>query len=73
MPPLGLKPTKLVMDSVMDIDKHRTFPAYSRTKFETWFKRHAAATQDAYPNHVSYFHGCYVNYNFPNWVRTWSS
>ena len=62
---LGLKPTKLVMHSVMDIDKHRTFPAYSRTKFETWFKRHAAATQDAYPNHVSYFHGCYVNYNFP--------
>ena len=62
---LGLKPTKLVMDSVMSIDKHRTFPAYSRTKFETWFKRHAAASQDVLPHHVSYFHGCYVNYNFP--------
>ncbi len=62
---LGLKPTKLVMDSVMAIDKHRTFPAYSRTKFETWFKRHAADSQEAYPHHVSYFHGCYVNYNFP--------
>jgi len=62
---LGLKPTKLVMDSVMAIDKHRTFPAYSRTKFETWFKRHAADVQDGYREHVSYFHGCYVNYNFP--------
>ena len=62
---LGLKPTKMVMDSVMAIDKHRTFPAYSRQKFTTWFKRHAAKEQDAYPNHVSYFHGCYVNYNFP--------
>ena len=62
---VGLKPTKLVMDSVMAIDKHRTFPAYSRQKFETWFKRHAAKEQDAYANHVSYFHGCYVNYNFP--------
>ena len=62
---VGLKPTKLVMDSVMAIDKRRTFPAYSRIKFETWFKRHAAKEQDGFANHVSYFHGCYVNYNFP--------
>ena len=62
---LGLKVTKVAMHSMMAIDKHRTFPAYSRQKFTTWFKRHAAKEQDAYPNHVSYFHGCYVNYNFP--------
>ena len=62
---LGLKPTKLVMHSVMDIDKHRTFPAYSSQKFTTWYKRHAAKGQDAFTHHVSYFHGCYVNYNFP--------
>ena len=62
---LGLKPTKLVMDSVMAIDKHRTFPAYSRQKFTTWYKRHAAKGQDAFARQVSYFHGCYVNYNFP--------
>ena len=62
---LGLKPTKVVMDSVMAIDKHRTFPAYSRQKFTTWYKRNAAKQQDAFPHHVSYFHGCYVNYNFP--------
>jgi len=62
---LGLKPVKAVMHGVMAIDKHRTFPAYSGTRFTTWFNRHAAAKQDAFANHVSYFHGCYVNYNFP--------
>jgi len=62
---LGLKPVKAIMDSVMAIDKHRTFPAYSGTKFTTWYKRHAAHEQDAFAHHVSYFHGCYVNYNFP--------
>ena len=62
---VGLKPVKAVMDGVMKIDKHRTFPAYTRQKFETWFRKNAAATQDQYKHHVSYFHGCYVNYNFP--------
>ena len=62
---LGLKPVKAVMHSVMAIDKHRTFPAYSGQKFETWFRRNAQTKQDGFRNHVSYFHGCYVNYNFP--------
>lgn len=62
---LGLKPVKVVMDAALAIDKHRTFPAYTGTKFETWFKKHAAAGQEAFAKHVSYFHGCYVNYNFP--------
>lgn len=62
---LGLKPVKAIMDGVMAIDKHRTFPAYSGTRFTTWFKRNAAQHQDQYEHHVSYFHGCYVNYNFP--------
>lgn len=62
---VGLKPVKAVMDGVMKIDKHRTFPAYTRQKFETWFRKNAAATQDQYKHHISYFHGCYVNYNFP--------
>lgn len=62
---LGLKPVKAVLHGVMGIDKHRTFPAYSSQKFETWYKRIAAKKQDSYSKHVSYFHGCYVNYNFP--------
>ena len=62
---LGLKPVKVVMDAVMAIDKHRTFPAYSAQKFETWYRKNAQAQQDKFAYHVSYFHGCYVNYNFP--------
>ena len=62
---LGLKPVKAVMDTVMAIDKHRTFPAYASQKFETWFRKNAEKRQNEFAHHVSYFHGCYVNYNFP--------
>ena len=64
-PILKLKPMKAVLHGVMKIDKHRTFPDYSSRKFESWFKKEAAPTQDQYSKHVSYFHGCYVNYNYP--------
>ncbi len=64
-PVLKLKPVKAVLHGVMAIDKHRTFPDYSSRKFESWFKKEVAATQDNYSKHVSYFHGCYVNYNYP--------
>jgi len=62
---VALKPVRLAMDLTLKIDHHRIFPKYSGMKFETWYKKKAAATQDLYPHHVSYFHGCYVNYNFP--------
>lgn len=62
---LGLKPVKLIMDKVLKIDDHRTFPKYSSQKFESWYSRNAAEIQRQYPEQVSYFHGCYVNYNFP--------
>jgi glycerol-3-phosphate dehydrogenase subunit C len=62
---VALKPVKALMDSVLAIDKHRTFPKYASQKFETWFKKYAADRQNDYSKHVSYFHGCYVNYNFP--------
>ncbi len=64
-PVLKLKPMKAVLHGVMGIDKHRTFPDYSSRKFESWFKKEAAPMQDQYSKHVSYFHGCYVNYNYP--------
>ena len=62
---LGLKPVKMVMDSVLKIDHRRTFPKYSSQTFESWYRKHAEAKQQTYSKHVSYFHGCYVNYNFP--------
>ena len=62
---LGLKPVKMVMDKVLAIDHHRMFPKYSSQKFETWFRKNAEVSQDTFAKHVSYFHGCYVNYNYP--------
>ena len=64
-PVLKLKPVKAILHGAMGIDKHRTFPDYSSRKFESWFKKEAAPLQDQYSKHVSYFHGCYVNYNYP--------
>ena len=58
---LGLKPVKAILDGVMKIDHRRTFPKYA---FESWYKK-VAEKQAAYPSQVSYFHGCYVNYNNP--------
>lgn len=57
--------TKWVLDKTVKIDHRRTFPKYAGTKFETWFRRNAEAQQSQYKHHVAYFHGCYVNYNFP--------
>ena len=62
---LGTSAAKSVMHSVLAVDKHRTFPKYSSEGFETWFRKNAQAVQDTFTKKVSYFHGCYVNYNEP--------
>ena len=61
---VGMKPVKMIMDKTLAIDHHRTFPKYSSQRFESWYKKQAAE-QDKFDKHVSYFHGCYVKYNFP--------
>lgn len=61
---MGLGVTKTLMDAVLGVDKHRTFPKYSGQKFTTWFRKNAAS-QEGFGRYVSYFHGCYVNYNNP--------
>lgn len=63
-PMLGLGITKSVMDGVLGISEKRTFPKYATKKFVTWFKHHAP-DQTQYSKQVHYFHGCYVNYNYP--------
>ncbi len=62
---LSLSPVKKVMDATLAIDSHRQFPAYSSEKFTTWFRKNAATSQGEYKKQVSFFHGCYVNYNYP--------
>ena len=61
---LGWDVTKLALDKTLQIDRHRTFPKYSFGTFEQWYKKQAQK-QSEYKNQVSYFHGCYVNYNNP--------
>jgi len=61
---LGWNVTKQILDGVLKVDRHRTFPKYSHEKFTTWMKKHADE-QKQYPHQLCYFHGCYVNYNFP--------
>ena len=60
----GLSITKTILDATMEIDHRRTFPKYSGRSFEGWLKRRSKE-QAAFPEQVAYFHGCYVNYNYP--------
>jgi glycerol-3-phosphate dehydrogenase subunit C len=56
--------TKTILDATFAIDKHRTFPKYSGRSFERWLKRRAKE-QAKFEKQVAYYHGCYVNYNYP--------
>ena len=60
---LAMKPVKKAMD-VFGVDSRRTFPKYSPVRFSGSFARNHPG-QDGFDRHVSYFHGCYVNYNYP--------
>lgn len=62
---LSLGAVKYVMDKTLSIDRHRSMPRYSSKKFTTWYRRNAAADQLKYKRQVTYFHGCYANYNYP--------
>ncbi len=66
---LPLKPVKAVLHGAFGIDKHRTFPKYSAEKFTTWFARHAKKQQEGFDRFVTYFHGCYANYNYPQLAK----
>lgn len=60
----GLGVTKTILDATLAIDRHRTFPKYSGRSFEAWLRLHAKE-QAKFERQVAYFHGCYVNYNYP--------
>ncbi|MBR4740579.1 MAG: anaerobic glycerol-3-phosphate dehydrogenase subunit C [Bacteroidales bacterium] len=60
----GLGITKSMMDAMLKIDHRRNFPKYSGRSFESWLKRRKKE-QAAFPEQVAYYHGCYVNYNYP--------
>ena len=59
---LRMTPVKALMHKMFGIDRHRDFPAYGREKFTDWFKKN---NRTDFEKFVTYFHGCYVNYNYP--------
>ena len=66
---LRARPVKALMHGVMGVDVHRTFPSYSSQKFTNWFRKASApggaTPQDGFGKYVSFYHGCYANYNYP--------
>lgn len=56
--------TKTVMDKTLGIDQRRQFPAYAKTSFRRRYQE-VAEQQKSFARQISYFHGCYVNYNAP--------
>ena len=64
-PVLGSRPVKYLMDKVIGVDERRRFPSYSKQTFEKWFRSEALEKQVSYKKQVSFFHGCYINYNYP--------
>ena len=61
---LSLDITKSVLDSTLGVSAHASMPKYASKRFEKWFKK-VKAHQEGYSRFVEYFHGCYVNYNYP--------
>ena len=61
---LSLGITKNVLDSTLGVSAHASMPKYASKRFEQWFKK-VKARQEGYSRFVEYFHGCYVNYNYP--------
>lgn len=62
---LGFKPVRLALDSLMGVDRRRVFPSYSKERFSSWFRKNALPRQARFARKIAYFHGCYVEYNFP--------
>lgn len=62
---LRLRPVRWFLDSVLGVDKKREFPQYASRTFVRWFSREARGKQSKYLSFVSFFHGCYVNWNYP--------
>lgn len=59
------QPVRWFLDVALGIDKRRVFPTYTSTTFTQWFNREAKARQGKYDRFVAFFHGCYVNWNYP--------
>lgn len=60
---LSLFPVKFFMDIFLRIPHRKTLPRYENSKFSSRFKKKIRKSQESYDRKVTYFHGCFVNYN----------
>ena len=61
----GLKPVKKLLDKTLGIDERQKLPKYSHQTFRSWFRQEAAEQQKQFKRKISFFHGCFTNYNDP--------
>jgi glycerol-3-phosphate dehydrogenase subunit C len=59
---VGLTIVKFMMEIFIRVPARRSFPSYNSGTFARWFKKIRPA-QKSYRSRVTYFHGCFVNYN----------
>lgn len=64
-PILRSKWIKGLLDTTLKIDDNRQLPQYSSHTFRRLFKKKFKDIQQKFSEKVTYFHGCYVNYNYP--------
>lgn len=62
---LEKKSVRRFMDRCLAIDERRTMPKYASERFASWFRKVAEKEQEGYSKYVTYFHGSYVNCNYP--------
>lgn len=62
---LGQKWAKEIMGATIGVAPKRTLPQYASQTFEKWFNANAKSLQGTFERQISYYHGCYANYNFP--------
>ncbi len=58
------KVVKKIMHNTLDVHDHKQLPKYSHGTFRSWYKS-SVPEQSQFSRQISYFHGCYVNYNHP--------
>jgi glycerol-3-phosphate dehydrogenase subunit C len=65
---LSLGIAKSIMDATVGVSSKAVMPKYAHGKFSSWFRK-SAPDQTHFGRYVDYFHGCYVNYNYPQLGR----
>ncbi len=62
---IGTKAAKAAMDTLVGVDKHRTFPKYQMRGFEAWFRKEKKSSQALYGRQLGFFHTCSTEYQHP--------